>query len=154
MAGDEGLEKQLRARIAEVTAGVKAYDVPVLCVRLGELAAKIEERGTPEISKLTRRRIIALFDGEPLCPEHDDIAFLEQLWPLAGLPSAYDSGFDQRSLREDIVQHTVRSDDWMNGELLEHVGLADCSKALLFRFLEAMVHPNAVPDDVQRRRLD
>lgn len=200
MAGDGGLEKQLRARLAEVIAAVKAYDVPGLCQRLGlepgneeeamrskykyahtrlmgvaaakllpiakallaedddltlaELVAKIEERGTPPISLLTRRRIFAVFDGQPLCSEYDELEFLEQIWPLAAMPTVYESGRDDRSLREDIIQHTIRNDDWSNRELLEHLGLIGSSKALLFRFLEAAVHPTAVSDDVQPRRVE
>ena len=121
---------------------------------LAELVAKIEERGTPQVSTLTRRRIFALFDGEPLCPEYDELEFLEQIWPLAAMPPVYDGGRDDRSLREDIIQHTIRNDDWTNRELLEHLGLLAGSKALLFRFFEAAVHPTAVTDEVQRRRVE
>ena len=121
---------------------------------LAELVAKLEERGSAQISKLTRRRILAAFDGEPLCHEYDEIQFLEQVWPLETMPSAFETSREQRSLRDDIIQHTIRNDDWTNRELLEQLGVLSCSRALLFRFLEAAVHPAAVPDDVQRRRVE
>lgn len=122
---------------------------------LAELIAKVEERGSPVVSTLTRRRILGLFDGEMLCSEYDEVEFIEQIWPLGSMPSAYQGGWGEgRSLREDIIQHTVRNDDWSNRELLEHLGLIDCSKALFFRFLNAAVHPTAIRDDVQRLRVE
>src|SRR3546814_3056432 len=72
----------------------------------------IEESGTPQVSSLTRRRIIALFDGEPLCHEYDELEFLEQIWPLAAMSTVWDNGREDRSLRDDIIQHTIRNDDW------------------------------------------
>lgn len=121
--------------------------------QLAETIARIEERGTPQVSKLTRRRILCAFDGEPLCLEFDEIEFLEQIWPLSTMPTLYPGSLEDRSLHDDIVRHTIANDDWTNRELLEYLGLLDCSKALLFRFLEAAVHPTAVPDEVQRSRV-
>jgi hypothetical protein len=122
---------------------------------LAELVAKAEEYGTPPVSTVTRRRILKVFEGEPLCTEYDQLEFLEQLWPLASLPSVYDNNWgEMRSLRDDIVQHTMRNDDWTNQELLEHLGLVTSSKALLFRFLEAAVHPAAIGDELQRARVE
>src|SRR3546814_6350464 len=48
----------------------------------------------------------------------------------------------------------MRNDDWTNRELLEHLGLLACSKAILFSFLAAAVHPTAVSDEVQRQRVE
>jgi hypothetical protein len=122
---------------------------------LAELVAKAQEHGGPEVSALTRRRILGVFEGEPLCTEYDEIAFLEQIWPLASMPSVYENDWGEaRSLHDDVIQHTVRNYDWTNRELLEHLGLVDSSKALFFRFLEAAVHPTAVSDEVQRRRIE
>jgi hypothetical protein len=121
---------------------------------LGEIVAKIEEHATPAVSALTRRRILATFDGAPLCTEHDEIEFLEQIWPLGTMPSVFGANWGaERPLREDIIQHTIRNDDWTNRELLEHLGLVSCSRSLFFRFLDAVVHPMAISDDVQRNRV-
>src|SRR3546814_12658130 len=122
-------------------------------VALAEVVAKIEESGTPQVSSLTRRRIIALFDGEPLCHEYDELEFLEQIWPLAAMSTVWDNGREDRSLRDDIIQHTIRNDDWTTRELLAHLGLLACSKARRFTFLHAALHPTAVSDEVQRPRV-
>ncbi|MDR6790064.1 hypothetical protein J2Y58_003444 [Sphingomonas sp. BE138] len=122
---------------------------------LSELLAKAGEADGPRVSALTRRRIISLFDGQYLCSEYDELTFLETIWPLGAMPSVFQNDWGERgSLREDVLQHTVRNDDWSNRELLEHLGLIDCSKALFFRVLEALVHPTAVPDTVQQARVE
>lgn len=122
---------------------------------LSELVAKAEEGTDSPVSSLTRRRIVALFDGQHLCQEYDEIAFLEAIWPLSEMPSISQNSWGEiRSLRDDIRQHTLRNDDWTNRELLEHLGLIDSSKALFFRVMEALVHPTAVSDAVQRQRVD
>jgi hypothetical protein len=124
---------------------------------LAELVAKLSEAGTPAVTELTRRRLLAEFDSEPLCTEYDEIEFLETIWPIAAMPgnqnnvSFDDIGF--RSLKDDIFQHTRRNDDWTNRELLERLGLMTASRALLFRFLEASVHPTAIGDDLQKARV-
>ena len=41
-----------------------------------------------------------------------------------------------------------------NRELLERLGLLDASKALLFRFLEAAVHPTAIDENGQKDRVE
>lgn len=125
---------------------------------LAELLAKVTEEGTPPVSELTRRRILAAYDGEPICSEYDEIEFLEKLWPIASMRGDQagvdpdDFGF--RSLRDDIVQHTRRNDDWSNRELLERLGLLHSSRTMLFRFLEASVHPTAVDDGTQKARVE
>ncbi len=125
---------------------------------LAELLAKATEAGTPKVSDLTRRRLLGLFDGEQLCTEYDEIEFLETIWPIASIPgNQANVGFDDfgfRSLKDDIFQHMRRNDDWTNRELLERLGLLTSSRALLFRFLEASVHPTAVDDATQKPRVD
>ena len=123
---------------------------------LSELLAQVTEQRTPTVSALTRRRLFQVFEGELICTEYDEVEFLEQIWPLAAMPSAYPQTdiWGHRSLKDDIVQHTVRNDDWTRRELLEKLGLLDCSKALLFRFLEATVHPTAIAEEHQAGRVD
>ena len=125
---------------------------------LAELLAKVTEAGTPVVSELTRRRLLAGFDYEILCTEYDEIEFLETIWPLASLPGDQSIvEFDEigfRSLKADIFQHMRRNDDWSNRDLLERLGLMTSSRALLFRFLEASVHPTAVNDYIQKCRVE
>jgi hypothetical protein len=47
-----------------------------------------------------------------------------------------------------------RNDDWSNRDLLERLGLMRCSRALLFRFLEASVHPTTVDEATQQVRVE
>lgn len=123
---------------------------------LAELVAKVTELGTPEVSILTRRRIFDAFAAEALCTEYDQLDFLEQIWPLGAMSSAFSETdvWGHRSLKDDVIQHTIRNHDWTNRELMERLGLLEASKALLFRFLEATVHPTAIGEAHQKDRVD
>lgn len=123
---------------------------------LAELVAKVTEQGAREVSTLTRRRIFDVFDGQPLCTEYDQLEFLEDVFPIGTMASAFPDTdiWGHRSLKDDIIQHTIRNDDWSNRELLERLGLLEASKALLFRFLEAAVHPTAVDEAGQKQRVE
>jgi hypothetical protein len=123
---------------------------------LAELVAKVTEHRTPQVSILTRRRIFDVFEGRPLCTEYDQLDFLEDVFPIGAMSSAFPDTdiWGHRSLKDDIIQHTVRNDDWSNRELLERLGLLDASKALLFRFLEAAVHPTAIDEASQNQRVE
>ncbi|KQM70608.1 abortive infection family protein [Sphingomonas sp. Leaf20] len=167
-AGEEseamsGKFRYASARLASV-AGDRLVAIAELLLEekhdfgLAELVAKVSEAGTSTVTELTRRRLLAGFDGEPLCTEYDEIEFLETIWPIAAIPgsqntvSVDDIGF--RSLKDDIFQHMRRNDDWSNRELLERLGLMTASRKLLFRFLEASVHPSVIDDGLQRARVE
>lgn len=107
---------------------------------LAEQVAKLDEIGGAEITSLTRRRLIALFEGRPLCTGIDDIELIRSLWPIASMPPHYQG---RASLEDDIIKHTIANDDWSQKELLEALGLMTCSRAQLFRFLEAVTAPDA-----------
>ena len=147
------LLSQPKARLVEIGHDLLGQDYDFW---LAEMVTKVNEEGTPVVTLLTRRRIIDVFDGQPLCLEYDEIEFLEQLWPIAEMPEAFpnDAGLAGRSLKDDIIQHTIRNDDWSNRELLERLGLLDASKALFFRFLEAAVHPTTVDEAGQKERVE
>src|SRR5436190_11179177 len=53
---------------------------------LSEQVAKIDELAGPEVTTLTRRRLIALFDGHPLSTEIEEIALIRSVWPIASMP--------------------------------------------------------------------
>lgn len=125
---------------------------------LREMVEKIAEADRPAVSVLTRRRLMSSFDNEPLCSEYDEIEFLEAIWPIssmAGNTIDTDSilGFGPSSLKDDIIRHMRRNDDWSNKDLLERLGFVNSSQALLFRFLEASVHPTAIAREVQDQRI-
>lgn len=106
---------------------------------LAEAVAHVEEVGSRKVSELTRRRIVGVFNGSPLCTEIEEIDLLRRLWPIATMPSPYSApGFQPATLEEHIIQHTIRNDDWSSRELLEAVGILTCSQSQLFRFLAAV----------------
>lgn len=119
--------------------------------QLTEILSKLEEFEREHVSELTRRRIIELFDGYSLVTEGDHLDFIRRLWPIDETPSPYqDSPFGNSGTLEDaIIQHTVRNDDWSNGELLEHLGLLTCSQRQFFRFLEEVTDPLAQSEERQ-----
>jgi hypothetical protein len=85
---------------------------------LSEALAKIQEQQEPVITELTRKRLIGVFDGS-LCTEMSEVDLLSRVWPLETMPARYqDSKSDfTRSLRDDVIQHTVNNYDWDNREL-------------------------------------
>jgi hypothetical protein len=108
---------------------------------LSEALAKIDELGGAQVTPLTRRRLISLFDGAPLATEHNHFELLGQVWPLATMPAGTD--YDSGSMEDRLFQHTVRNDDMTNREILEAVDVLTCSRARLFAFLEAVTGPEA-----------
>ncbi|SDD21438.1 abortive infection family protein [Belnapia rosea] len=110
---------------------------------LSEIVAKIGELNGPELTDLTRKRILNLFNQEPLVTEVDEIDFLRQLWPIASMRCVTDDEQHNRSLEEAVIQHTIRNYDWDNGDLLKATGLPNMSRSQFFRFLGAVVDPLA-----------
>lgn len=132
-------------------AGVPAPDVVGIARKLllevdhhalSEALARYDESTGTEVSPLTRKRLMAVFNGRPLASEMDDIEFLRGLWPIAEMRRADDTS-DTRTLEDAIFQHTVRNNDWDNRDLLRAVGFETMSRAQLFRFLGAVVDPLA-----------
>ena len=108
---------------------------------LSEIVAKIDELGSLQVTTLTRRRLIALFDGAEISTELDHLDLLRQVWPLAEMSAGADYG--SVSMQEFLFQHTVRNDDLTNREMLEALGLLTCSRSRLFAFLEAVTGPES-----------
>ena len=108
---------------------------------LGELVTKAREANQPQITQLTRRRIVKLFENEPLATEIEEIELIRGVWPITNMPSQYEGPY--ATLEHDIIQHTVANKDLTQRELLELLGLLHCSRAQLFRFLEAVTSPEA-----------
>ncbi len=117
---------------------------------LSEAAAKLDELEGAQLSDLTRKRLMTVFDGYPLTTETEELEFLRQLWPIAALRRADDPD-DGRSLEEAIVQHTIRNADWDNRDLLKACGFTTVSRRQLFRFLAAAVDPLAQNAEAQAR---
>lgn len=109
---------------------------------LSEALAKYDEVSGPAVSDLTRKRLMAVFEGRPLATEMEDVEFLQKLWPLAEMRRADDTS-DTRTLEDAIFQHTVRNDDWGQRQLLRAIGFETMSRGQLFRFLSEVVDPLA-----------
>lgn len=108
---------------------------------LSEAVAKIEEYAGPQVTALTRRRLMALFDDAPLSTELNHLDLLRQVWPLAAMPAG--SEYGPVSMEDRLFRHTVRNDDMSNREVLEALGVLTCSRDRLFAYLEAATGPEA-----------
>jgi AbiJ N-terminal domain 3/Abortive infection C-terminus len=109
---------------------------------LSEALAKILEQNEPSLTELTRKRLISVFD-DGLCAEMPEVDLLCRVWPLDAMPARYqDSKSDYtRTLKDDVIQHTINNYDWDNRELLEAVGFLHCSNRTIFKFLETVTSP-------------
>lgn len=105
---------------------------------LAEQVAIFDEMAGPHVSKITRKRIIGLFETFPLTRDVSEIDLLRDLWPIGS--HKISSGYGERTLEDHFLGQV-----FVNGRLkpadLEALGLMTCSRAQLFRFLEAVVSP-------------
>lgn len=108
---------------------------------LSELLSKLDELQQAPITTLTRRRLIALFDNTVLATEIDDIDLIRAVWPINRMPAPYQG--DGYTLEDDIIRHTISNDDLSQRQLLEALGVLNCSIAQLSRFLAAVTSPEA-----------
>ncbi|WIE42083.1 MULTISPECIES: abortive infection family protein [Rhizobium/Agrobacterium group] len=106
--------------------------------RLSERVAKVEEHGQPNVTEITRRRLLSVFKARPLATEMEEVELIQRSWPLDEIPSPYGTS---AGILEDIYQHTVRNYDWETDDLLIHLGFLTCSQSQLFRFLEEVTAP-------------
>lgn len=90
------------------------------------------------VSDITRQRLEEALDAWPLAGKRDLLEMLRKYWPIDRIDSL-DDAFG--SLADDIYRHVVRNDDWSNSEMLERAGFLTCSQAMMFQFLEDVVHP-------------
>lgn len=116
---------------------------------VSEAKSKIEEYGSPGLSELTRRRIIAIFTDRPITSELEYMEFLSRVWPLNDMPSVFVNAQSTQTFHDDLFQAIVRNDDWTNREILEAAGILHCSQRQFFRFLEEVTSPMAQNADGQ-----
>jgi hypothetical protein len=106
---------------------------------LGEALAKFDEQGGQQITPLTRQRIVAEIHTVPLSGNLDEIEFLKKLWPIDKLNPP---GFSGETTMEDyIFRHRIRNFDMSNTDVLDTLGIQECSQKQFFRLLEAMLDP-------------
>jgi hypothetical protein len=126
---------------AEVLATARAFLTEDEHFELSELVSKIEDQEGWPVTTLTRRRLIALFEGRPLATEIEEIELVRSVWPISKLPAPIQGA--GHTLEDDIHRFTVRNNDLSQRELLELLGLLTCSRNQLFKFLVAVTSPDA-----------
>lgn len=148
--GDEAFRSKARyasRRLAEIApAGVVAIARNLLeeaeNYDLEEQVGRIDDLSSPEVTEITRRRLMTLFDRTPLATQCEEIDLISKIWPISQMSPAVEPQWGQSAtLEDDIFQHVIRNPDWSGKELLEHLGLLTCSHARLFRFLALTVDP-------------
>lgn len=138
--------KYAHSRLMEVPAGdllamARSLLAETQDFALSEFLAKADEASGPQVTGLTRRRIVKLFEGAPLSTEIEEIELIRSVWPIARMPAPIQG--PGHTLEDDIIRHTIRNDDLTQAEMLGHLGLLTCSRTQLFRFLEAVTGPEA-----------
>jgi very-short-patch-repair endonuclease len=104
-----------------------------------ELLRKAKAGWHLRITELTRRDLLRdLLQRGPFSGRLEVTEFLTRLWPLDLLPST-DHRFD--TLFRDILQHTCVNEDYDNEDLLDRVGILECSDEQFARFVELLAHP-------------
>lgn len=87
----------------------------------------------------------------------DEISFLERVFPLDQI-SSQDSRY--KTVREDIIQHTIRNDDWPPDWLLtdDRFNLMGCEDEVFLEFICTIFHPairkSAEPWEVFLRKIN
>ena len=115
---------------------------------LREAVEKVMDLKRPEITKLTRRRLINQLAEGPLVSEVEEYAFISSVLPLQRMPAPNQTFYS--SLEEYLLQHTVRNDDLNSQEYLESLGLLSCSTSFLFYFLEQLTSPEYQNEERQK----
>lgn len=83
--------------------------------------------------------------------EIDIISFLNRIWSLKKLPSAYGG---KGAMEDSVRQHMIRNDDWSYSELFDtHLDLVGSDDEVFAKFLESMVSPVIRKGKVQREML-
>ena len=144
---DEAFKSKLKyvsSRMKQLSPGrvlelAKAVQEDTPNYALGELLAKIDERGHTTITELTRRRIVTAIDGIPLSGTLPELEFLGKIWPLGEMSAP--AGSREQTMRDHLIQHRNRNEDMDTRDVLEALEIYVCSQAKLFRFLEWLVDP-------------
>ena len=115
---------------AEVLRVARAVQLEENDPRLGEELAKLDEKDGPQITPLTRQRIVAEIDNVELSGKLPEIEFLKKLWPIDTINPP---GLSREATMEDyIFRHRINNSDMTNKDVLETLGIYDCSQTQLF----------------------
>lgn len=114
--------------------------------RLADALAVVEDFELPKISVLTRRRLLDVINRVDVSGRLELLEFLEPAIDLDAIPSTLNP-----SIREHIIRHCLRNDNWDNAELFRRLGFLECHQRQAFRLLERMVDPEVRDDEDQDR---
>ena len=147
------VQDRLAGKPKEVLLSLAAKVVEVYPTdNLQVLLEKLDPNAHPSVSEVTRRNLVQNF----IYPR----GFIGYTWPRRVLgriwnldQMASSDVLDTRCLtvRDEIVQHMVRNDDWSYAEALEYLGVTRISSKKLFEFLELLVHPVVRPGAEQKQ---
>ena len=115
---------------------------------LREALRKYDEKSQPQISELTRRRIIAVLDTVNFSGELDEIEFIEKIMPIRGMSAPQDSM--EKTMADFIVRHRIHNNDFTNNQILEIIGVLEWSQTTFFALLEEVTHPITRIHDQQK----
>jgi hypothetical protein len=107
--------------------------------KLGEALSKIDEKGKPAITPLTRRRILDEIELISLSGGLEETEFLKKIWPIDKIPAP--NFGSERTMEDYLVRHRINNFDMSNKDVLEALGINTCSQRQFFRLLEAMLDP-------------
>ena len=121
---------------------------------LQEAVNRSDDMKSRAVTSLTRRQLFKALNGVNLSGDDDLLEFLRRFWPIDTLAWTYSDNSDSHPFVEYVVQHVIANDDVTNEKLLEQLGARTCSQSLLFRFLEAVVHPEIRQADEQSKLVE
>lgn len=109
---------------------------------------------TNKITEITRRDIrdLVLLEQINLYGRLEEMEFLSRIWDLDSMPS-FDSRF--KNATRDILQHTVKNDDWEEGWIFSdsRFNLLRGDDETFLKFLCETIHPSIRTDVTECERL-
>jgi hypothetical protein len=125
---------------AEILRVARAAQLEEASAGLDEELAKFDEQGGgPRITPLTRQRIVGEIDHVDLSGKLPEIDFLKKLWPIDTMNPPSFGG--ENTMEDYIFRHRINNNDMTNKDVLETLGVYDCSQKQFFKLLEAMLDP-------------
>lgn len=117
---------------------------------LADALGVVEDLNLPQITMITRRRLLKILNSIVMEGRLSILEFLEPVYDLDNIPSPYRRPAfdeDERSIRNDIYQHCINNYDWGNDDLLKHLGFLECHQRQIFRLLERIFDPEIWDED-------
>lgn len=120
------------------TRVLREYPTEDLADAVSEMTVHAEHR----VSALVRRDVLKVLN--PLASLFGDLPLIASLREVFGISVIHDDPtglLDRTGLHWQIVQHSLRHDDWSHEELLTQCGALICSQTRFFALLTKLLHP-------------